>query len=414
MGGINHGVFGPRSIGATNGMHILIKLVKRRMRDPGLVKMQGLYLFAKQLLDPLDIVNDPIIGALGQGQNTGCFIFGLAGKRIGLNFTSDALSGELPGRNGPNDTQMITARTQKDWNGTDHGNGMQNGFVAISIYHNNVALSDVGMPDNLVGGRGSIGHEKTMIGVENTRGIALGFGHRTSMIQQLPQLVDRITDISTQHIFTKKLVKHLPDRAFQKCHPARVPRTVPGIGTIISVLHQLTEKWRRHAGQIGACLTNDMAGHKLRSILKHMDKAVQLPQNIIGNMLRSTGLTIQINGNIFISEPQLGDKAAQLLYGGSDQLGGLILKLLIIDRQDKGTGPTLLLYKRTEITKAGHPDHLYPLGLNRLGQRSHPQSGDIFRAIILIDDHYGKTKFHAKRSIQLWIHVRGRVTPVCP
>ncbi len=104
------------------------------------------------------------------------------------------------------------------------------------------------------------------------------------MIKQLTQLVDRVTDVGTQHVFAKKLVKHLPHRAFQKRHPARMPRTVPGIGAVGGILEQLAKERRRQAVEIRASFANDMPGDEFGRIFEHVNKAMQFAQNIVRDM----------------------------------------------------------------------------------------------------------------------------------
>ncbi len=144
-----------------------------------------------------------------------------------------------------------------------------------------------------------------MVGVENTGCIALGFGNRAGVVKQLTQLIDRITYVGTQHVFTKKLMKHLPHGAFQKRHPARVPRAVPGVRAIGCILQQFAEKRWRQPVEVRTGFPDNMAGHELGRIFKHMNEAMQLTQNIIRDMPRRARFPIKINRDIFIAEPQL-------------------------------------------------------------------------------------------------------------
>ena len=48
-----------------------------------------------------------------------------------------------------------------------------------------------------------------MIGVENARGIALALTNRAIVVEQLAQFFHRIAHVGAQHVFAKKLVKHL-------------------------------------------------------------------------------------------------------------------------------------------------------------------------------------------------------------
>ena len=48
-----------------------------------------------------------------------------------------------------------------------------------------------------------------MIGIENARGIALALANGAVVIEQLAEFFHRIAHVGAQHVFAKKLVKHL-------------------------------------------------------------------------------------------------------------------------------------------------------------------------------------------------------------
>jgi hypothetical protein len=62
-----------------------------------------------------------------------------------------------------------------------------------------------------------------VIGVEDPCGVALGRRDRPRVIEQLPQLVDRIADVGAQHVLAEELVEHLADGALQERDAAGVP-----------------------------------------------------------------------------------------------------------------------------------------------------------------------------------------------
>ena len=66
-----------------------------------------------------------------------------------------------------------------------------------------------------------------MIRGEDARRIALAGANRAVVVEQLSEFFHCIAYVSTQHVLPKKLVKHLPNRAFQKRHAARVARAMP-------------------------------------------------------------------------------------------------------------------------------------------------------------------------------------------
>ena len=88
--------------------------------------------------------------------------------------------------------------------------------MTVAIDDHDVAGRDVGVPNHFVRRRRAIGHEEAVIGVEDARRVALGFGHRPAVVQQLAQFLDRVAHVGTQHVFTKELVEHLANWALQE------------------------------------------------------------------------------------------------------------------------------------------------------------------------------------------------------
>src|SRR5690606_18460186 len=293
-----------------------------------------------------------------------------------------------------NNAQVVARGAQEHWDSARHGNGVQDRLVAVTVHYHHVVIGHIGVPDDLVGRGRAVSHEKAVVGMEDAGGVALGIGYRAGVVQQLTQLVDRITDVGTQHVFTEKLVKHLANGAFQEGDATRVPGAVPGVRTVRRVLDQLTEKRRCQAFQVGACFTDDVTRHELGRVLEHVNEAVQLAQNIVGDMLRGARLAVQIDGDILVAEPQFTNKGAQVLDRIGDILRGIHIEFLIINRQNEGARAALLLRKRTKVTIAGDPENLYAFGLYRRGQGSNAQARRIFGTVVFVDDDDRKTKLH--------------------
>src|SRR5690554_6511450 len=112
-------------------------------------------------------------------------------------------------------------------------------------------------------------------------------------------------------------------------------------------------------------------------------------------MLRGTGFAIQVDGYVFVAEPQLANKGAQILDGIGHIFRRIDVEFLVIDRQDEGACPALLLGKRTQVAVAGYAQHLDALGLDGSGERSNAKPRGILGAIVFVDDDDRKTKFHA-------------------
>jgi hypothetical protein len=170
---------------------------------------------------------------------------------------------------------------------------------------------------------------------------------------------------------------------------------MPGIRSVLGVMHQRAEKRRRQPVQVGPRLADDVARDELRRVLEHMDEAVQLAQDVVRNMARGAGLAVEINRDVGVAKAQLLDEGTQRLQ----RLGGLGLRpaaeLLVVDRQDEGRSAALLLGKGRQVTVTGDAQHFHALVLQRLGQGAHPQPAGVLRAEVFVDDDDRKAEFHA-------------------
>ena len=248
------------------------------------------------------------------------------------------------------------------------------------------------MPDDLVGRGRAVGDEEQVIGIEDARRIGLGCRHRARMVQQLPQLVDRVADIGAQHVLAEELVKHLPHRTLQEGHTTRMSRAVPRVRTIIGVVHQRLEERGRQRVQVIGGLTDDVARHELGRVLEHVDEAVQLLQDLVRDMLRGARLTEQEDRDVGIATARLADEGPQVLNGHA--LGPFLVDLLIIDGDDEGRGPRSLIGHHRHVVVGEAPHHLGALVLNGLGQCPDAQATGRIGAPVFIDDDDGKTEFH--------------------
>ena len=271
--------------------------------------------------------------------------------------------------------------------------------MAVAVDHDDVARRDGGVPHHLVGRRGAVGDKEQMVAVENARRIALGRRHRAGVIEQLPQFVHRVADVGTQQVLAKKLVEHLADRRLQKGHAARVPRAVPGIRAVRSVVGQRTEKWRHQRIEIGTRFAQDVPRQKLRRVFQHVDEAVELAQDIVRNMARSTGFAMQKNRDFGIAEAHFFDKATQLLQRALRVLVAA-RQFFVVNRQHKGRCARLLLGKRSQVTIIGDAEHFDAFFFNRLGQGANTQSGGVLGTKIFVNDDNGKTKAHGVHLVE--------------
>ena len=373
-----------------------VKRVKGRVRQPGFVEMQILDITIEHALDGFGVVKNTVVGGLRDGQHAWLdllCIYALE-QRVGLDLRLDRSLLKLFFWYRANDAEMVARRLQEHRNGAGHDDRMQDGLVAVAVHHHHIARSHRVVPDHLVAGTGAVGHKKAVIGIENTRRIALGGSDRTIVVQQLAEFFHRVADVGAQHVLAKKLVEHLPDRAFQKSHPAGVSRAMPGVGAVFGVVQQSLEKRRLHAFQVTFGFADDMARHKLWRVLEHVDKAMQLAQDIVGNMARGFGLAINVNRHVQVSAPHFFNEVAQVQHRRIQVRARR--ELFVVNRQDKSAGAALLLCKLRQIAVAGDTQHLKAFRLNRLGQRTDAQTGGVFGTEVFVDDDDGKAEFHQK------------------
>ena len=392
--GEHHRVLAARAVLA-DGVHVLVELVERRVRQPGFVEVQRVDVAAELFLDHFDVVDHAIVGALRQRQDARVLVDGLTREGIGLDLLADVVRVEFFQRDRPDDAQVVARRTQKHRDRARHGDGVQDRLVAVAIHHDHVAGGDVGVPYHLVRSGRAVGHEVAVVGVEDARGVQLGLGHRAGVVQQLAQFIHGVADVGAQHVLAEELVEHLAHGALQEGHAAGVAGAVPGIRAVLRVLHQLAEERRRQAVHVAARFADDMARHELGRVLEHVDEAVQLAQDVVRDVLGRARLAVQVDRDVGVAKAQLADEGAQVLDRAGHVLGRVHVELFIVDRQDEGAGAALLLREGTQVAIAGHPDHLDALGLDRGGQGTDTKTGRVLGTVVLVDDENGEAEFHA-------------------
>ena len=166
--GEHHG-FGTARTPGTNRMHILIKTMECGVRQPSLIEMERIHQIAQLGFDRLDVVDHTIVRTLGQSQNARTLVFDIPGKGIGIDFFLDVFRLEFLEGNRSDDAHVIACRAQKHGDRTRHRDRVQDRLVTVAVHHHDIVGGHVGMPDNLVRCRCSIGHKITMIGIENPR-----------------------------------------------------------------------------------------------------------------------------------------------------------------------------------------------------------------------------------------------------
>ena len=148
-------------------------------------------------------------------------------KRIGADLFLDRVDFEFALGDRTDDAVVIARGLQKHRHRACHDDAVQDGLVTVAVHNHDVARRHGVVPDHLVAGAGAVGHEETMVSIENAGRIAFGRADGAIVIQQLAKLLHRVAHVGTQHVLAVELMVHLADRAFEKCHAARMARAMP-------------------------------------------------------------------------------------------------------------------------------------------------------------------------------------------
>ncbi|MCY1169354.1 hypothetical protein D9M73_93800 [compost metagenome] len=395
--GVDHRIFWPDAVLA-HGMVSAVEGMECRVRQPGLVKMQVVDVTVEHALDGFSVVQHTVVSGLRQCQHPRLdgFCVNALEQRVGRNLGANGFRLELALRDGADDAEVVARGLQEHRHRARHDDGVQDGLVAVAVHHHHIVRRHSVVPDHLVAGGRAVGHEKTVIGIEDARRIALAGANRAVVVQQLAQFFHRVADVGAQHVFTIKLVVHLADRAFQEGHAAGVTRAVPGVGAVFGVVQQRLEERRLYPFEVTFGFPQDVARHKFGRVLEHMDKTMQLAQDVVGDMARGFGLAIHINRHIQILAAHFFNEVAQVQHGRVQvRARG---EFLIVDRQNKGAGAALLLRELRQVAVAGHAKHFKTLGLDGLRERTDTQARGVLGAEVFVNDDDGKTEFH-KRGV---------------
>jgi len=269
-----------------------------------------------------------------------------------------------------------------------HDDAVQDGLVAVAVHHHDVVRGHGVVPHHLVGRGCAVGDEEAVVGVEDARSVLLRLIHRAGVVQQLTELFHGVAHVGAQHVLTEELVEHLADRALQKRHAAGVARAVPAVGAILRIVHQRLEERRGQAIQVAPGFADDVTRHELGRVFEHVDEAVQLAQDVVGDVLGGARFAVQVDGDVRVLEADFLYELAQVQHRRVElRAGG---ELFIVNRQDEGTGAALLLCELRQIPVTGDAQHLETLFLNGASQRPDAQARGVFRAEVLVNDDDGE------------------------
>ena len=309
---VGHRMLGPRTLLA-HGVVAAIKRVKRCMRQPRLVKVQVLHVAVEHALDGFGVVEHTVVSRLRKRQHARLHLFGIHALEQWVLFDLGLDRGrlKLTFRNRANDAKVVARGFQENRNRPRHDDAVQDGFVAVAVHHHHITRRYGVVPHHFVRRAGAIGHEEAVVGVEDARRVALALANGAVVVEQLAQLLHRIADVGAQHVLTIELVVHLPHRAFEERHTTRMPWAVPGIRPILCVVEQRLEERRLHAFEVALGLADDVLGHELGRVLEHVDEAMELAQDIVGQVAAGLGFTVHVNRHIDVLAPHFSNEAAQ-------------------------------------------------------------------------------------------------------
>ncbi len=171
-----------------------------------------------------------------------------------------------------------------------------------------------------------------------------------------------------------------------------MPRTVPGVGTILGIVEERLEERRLDALQVAFRLAHDMAGDKFRRILEHVDEAVQFAQDIVRDMTAGLGLAIDVDRHVGVLPTHFLNEIAQIEHRRVEV--GPRGEFLVVDGKHESAGPRLLLRELRQIAVAGRSKNLKFFIFNGLRDRTYAETGRIFGPEIFIDNDDWKAELH--------------------
>jgi hypothetical protein len=239
---------------------------------------------------------------------------------VGGDLLLDVLPANSLFRDRPDDAVVVARRHQEDRDRAGHDDRVQDRLVAVAVHHHDVARRHGRVPDDLVRGRGAVGDEEQVVGVEDARRVAFRGRHRAGVVEQLAEFLDGVADVGAQHVLAEELVEHLAHRALQEGDAAGVAGAVPGIGAVGGVVRQRPEERRRQRVEVGLRLAHDVAGDELRRVLEHVDEAVQLAQHVVRDVAAGARLAVQEDRDVGVAEADLLTKARSSAMVSSSSL----------------------------------------------------------------------------------------------
>ncbi len=124
------------------------------------------------------------------------------------------------------------------------------GLVVISIVKHNVAGSEDGVGDDLIGCGGAIQDEIGFVGVKYFRRVLLRRQRRPFVNEKIPQVGVRAAKVRAEHIGTVEIIERFPCRMFLEERTALVPRRVELVIVPRHVLGEGVEERRQQVSLV--------------------------------------------------------------------------------------------------------------------------------------------------------------------
>ena len=130
-----------------------------------------------------------------------------------------------------------------------------------------------------------------------------------------------------------------------------------------------------------------------------MNKAMQLTQNVVGQMLRGARFAKQKNGHVGVTSACGFNEFTQI--EDCLTLHTVFVDLFVVNRHHKGRGARRLVGHHAYVDVSESSDDLHILLFERLGQRTNAQSRGGFGTPIFVDDDDREAKFHSGKRLRL-------------
>ena len=262
-----------------DAVHPSVELVEPGVREPGFVEVQHVDDTVEVRLDLLGVVDDAVVGALGQGEEAGSDVR-VGDEGMGGDLRRDRLRAELASRDRPDDPGTVAGGPQVDRDRAGEDDRVQDGLVAVAVDEDHVARAHRRVPHHLVRGGGAVGDEEEVIGAEGLGGPGLGLRDGSSVVEELSELLDGVAHVRAQQVLAEEPVEDGAGRRFEEGRTAGVARAVPRVGAVVGVLHERAEEGRRQALDVARGLPVDDPGDELRRVLVCVDDPLDLGEDL--------------------------------------------------------------------------------------------------------------------------------------